>query len=110
MTATPQTPHPDNPDMPVGSVLFVLDRHGAVTNWNNAAATASGYSNGELYGAAFDRLFTTAATPGDIAAALRTAGRNGRFSARGWLTGKHRSRVEELTVVGASPGSKGGNH
>src|SRR5205823_7973410 len=107
MTATPQTPHPDNPAMPVGSVLFVLDRHGAVTNWNNAAATPSGYSNGELYGAAFDRLFTTAATPSDIAAALRIAGRNGRFSARGWLTRKHGSRVEALLVIEAIHGKRG---
>ena len=83
MTAAPQTPHPDNPDAPVDGALFVLDRHGAITSWNNAAATESGYANGELYGAAFDRLFTTGATPGDIAAALRIAGRNGRFSARG---------------------------
>src|SRR5258708_20454523 len=83
MPARPQTRRPDNPDMPVGSALFVLDRQGAITRWNTAALTASGYAADELCGAAFDRLFTTGAPPGDIAAVLRIPGRNARVSGRG---------------------------
>src|ERR1700687_5963499 len=107
MAATPETPHPDTPDAPIDGALFVLDRHGAVTSWNTAAATASGYNAGELYGTAFDRLFTTGAAPGDIAAALRIAGRNGRFNARGWFTRKDGGRVEALLVIEAIHGKKG---
>jgi PAS domain S-box-containing protein len=107
MAATPETPHPDTPDAPFDGALFVLERHGAVTSWNNAAATASGYDAGELYGTAFDRLFTTGATPGDIAAALRIAGQNGRFNARGWFTRKDGGRVEALLVIEAIHGKKG---
>ena len=106
MTATPQTRHPDNPDMPVGAALFVLDRQGAITNWSTAAATASGYAADELYGIAFDRLFTTGAPPGDIAAVLRIADRNGRFSGRGWLTRKDGGRVEALLTIEAICGKK----
>ena len=80
MTARPQTRRPDNPDMPVGSALFVLDRQGAITSWNTAAVTASGYAADELCGAAFDRLFTTGAPPGDIA---RQHARIGRLDIAG---------------------------
>ena len=48
MADGPQIPHPDNPDMPVGAALFVLDRRGAITSWNNAAGTASGYAALEI--------------------------------------------------------------
>src|ERR1700732_3657710 len=99
MTARPQTRRPDNPDMPAGSALFVLDRQGAISSWNNAAATASGYAADELYGIAFDRLFTTGAPPGDITAVLRIAGRYGRFSGRGWLTRKDGGRAEALLTI-----------
>jgi PAS domain S-box-containing protein len=93
--------------MPVGSALFVLDRQGAITRWNTAAVTASGYAADELCRAAFDRLFTTGAPPGDIAAVLRIAGRNGRFGGRGWLTRKDGGRVEALLTIEAIHGEKG---
>src|SRR6266542_2306037 len=54
MTATPQTPHPNNPDAPVDGALFVLDRRGAITSWNEATGRASGCADDELYGAPFD--------------------------------------------------------
>ena len=107
MTARPQTRHPDNPDMPVGAALFVLDRQGAITSWNNAAATASGCAADELYGIAFDYLFTTSAPPANIAAVLRIAGRNGWFSGRGWFTRKNGGRVEALLTIEAIYGKKG---
>jgi PAS domain S-box-containing protein len=107
MTARPQTRRPDNPDMPAGSALFVLDRQGAISSWNNAAATASGYAADELYGIAFDRLFTTGAPPGDITAVLRIAGRYGRFSGRGWLTRKDGGRAEALLTIEAICGKEG---
>src|SRR5438105_3234134 len=107
MADRPQIPHPDNPDMPVGAALFVLDRRGAITSWNNAAVTASGYAAEELHGAAFDCLFTTGAAPGDIAAVLRIAERNGRFGGRGWLTRKDGGRVEAPLAIEAIYGKKG---
>jgi PAS domain S-box-containing protein len=93
--------------MPVGPALFMLDRQGAITSWNNAAVTASGYAADELYGIAFDRLFTISAPPGGIAAVLRIAGRDGRFSGRGWLTRKDGGRVEALLTIEAIYGKKG---
>src|SRR5437763_12961552 len=107
MADGPQIPHPDNPDMPVGAALFVLDRRGAITSWNNAAGTASGYAAEELLGAAFDRLFTTGAPTGDIAAVLRIAERNGRFGGRGWLTRKDGGRVAAPLAIEAIYGKKG---
>src|ERR1700687_4500318 len=107
MPATPQTPHPDTPDAPVDGALFVLDRHGAVPSWNTAAATASGYDADELHVAAFDRLFTTGATSGDIAMALRIAVRDGPFSRRGWFTRKDGGRGEVLLVIEAIHRKKG---
>jgi PAS domain S-box-containing protein len=99
MADRPQTSHPDKPDMPVGSVLLVLDPQGAITSWNTAALTASGYASDELHSLAFDRLFTSGAPPGDIAAALRIAERNGRFCGRGWLTRKEGDLVEAPLAI-----------
>src|SRR6266704_3423218 len=104
MASRPQTPHPDNPDTPVGAALFVLDRQGAITSWNNAAVTASGYAAGELHGIAFDRLFTTGAPLDDIAAVLRITGRNGRFRGRGWLTRKDGGRIAAPLIIEAIHG------
>jgi PAS domain S-box-containing protein len=106
MADRPQTPHPDNPDTPIGSALLLLDRQGAVTGWNSAAITAIGYDADELHGLAFDRLFTTGVPPGDIAAVLRIADRNGRFSGRGWFTRKNGGRVEALLTIEAIYGKK----
>src|SRR5260370_40893201 len=107
MTASPQPRRPDTPDMPVGSALFVLDRQGAITRWNTAAVTASGYAADELCGAAFDHLFTTGAPPGDIAAVLRIAGRNRRVSRRGWVTRQDAARGQAGRTLEANHGQKG---
>jgi PAS domain S-box-containing protein len=106
MADRPQTPHPDNPDTPIGSALLLLDRQGAVTGWNSAAVTAIGYDADELHGLAFDRLFTTGAPLANIAAVLRIADRNGRFSGRGWFTRKNGGRVEALLTIEAIYGKK----
>src|SRR5438270_1645480 len=107
MADRPQISQPDNPDMPVGAALFVLDRRGAITSWSNAAETASSYAAEELLGATFDRLFTTGAPPGDIAAVLRIAERNGRFGGRGWLTRKDGGRVAAPLTIEAIYGKRG---
>lgn len=65
--------------------IYMLDRDGYITTWNEGGQRIKGYSAREIVGSHFSRFYT----PDDIASGaprrgLDTARDQGRFSAEGW--------------------------
>ena len=82
----------DASEPPLIPGLYLLDRNGRVTGWNEAAERESGYAPGELRGLAVESLFAPEPRQPSITACLRSAGRRGRRESRGWFTRKDGSR------------------
>jgi PAS domain S-box-containing protein len=99
MAGRTKPPNQNKAVMPADAILFLLDRHGAITGWTGAAETATGYEPPDLRGMSLDRLFVAAAPAGRVEAALRIARRNRRFSGDGWLLPTDGSRVQARLVV-----------
>src|SRR5215472_12450736 len=97
MAAASNFAEQDNrPVLPAGSVLFLLDRNGALTAWTPGAEAAARYQSPELQGLLFTRLFALERPASGIEAALQTAERGGWFTGRGWLLAKDGARLQAL--------------
>jgi PAS domain S-box-containing protein len=108
MAGRTKPPNQNKAVMPADAILFLLDRHGAITGWTGAAETATGYEPRDLRGMSLDRLFTTDAAAAGIDAALRIARHNGRFSGAGWLTLKNGGRAQARLTVEPVEAARGG--
>jgi len=82
--------------------VFMLDPQGIVSNWNTGAQRIKGYTSEEIVGEHFSRFYT----PEDVAAgvparALKTATKEGRFTAEGWRQRKDGTRFWASVVIDA---------
>src|SRR5438874_866281 len=93
MAAGTNPPERDPAEPPLIPALYLLDRNGRITGWNEAAERESGYAPDELRGLALASLFAPEPRQPRIAACLRTAGRQSHCDSRGWFTRKDGSRV-----------------
>jgi PAS domain S-box-containing protein len=93
MAAGTNPPERDPAEPPLIAALYLLDRSGRVTGWNEAAERESGGAPDELRGVALDKIFAPEPGQPRIAACLRTAGRQGRCGSRGWFTRQDGSRA-----------------
>src|SRR3954452_3384161 len=93
MTAGTNPPERDPAEPLLIAALYLLDRSGRVTGWNEAAERESGGAPDELRAAALDKIFAPEPGQPRIAACLRTAGRQGRCGSRGWFTRQDGSRA-----------------
>src|SRR5437764_4500015 len=89
----------DPAEPPLTPALYLLDRNGRVTGWNEAAECDSGCAPDELRGLALDKVFAPETEQPRIAVCLRIARRQGRSGSRGWFARKDGSRCAvNLTV------------
>ena len=82
--------------------IFMLDPEGIVRTWNSGASRMSGYSEAEIVGQHFSRLYPA----GDISAGkpaieLQTASSVGRFEEEGWRVRKDGSQFWASVVLTA---------
>jgi PAS domain S-box-containing protein len=86
-------------EVPIASLLFLLDPSGAVIGWSVAAERECGYAPGELRGLGFDRLFA-ADPPEDGGSDWRHATESDGAAARqGWFTRKDGSRFHGQVTI-----------
>jgi len=80
--------------------LFMLDRHGIISNWNPGAERIKGYPADEIIGQHYSRFYTeedrNAGTP---ERALATAASSGKFETEGWRVRKDGSRFWASVVI-----------
>lgn len=86
----------------VDYAIFMLDRDGRVSSWNEGAAKIKGYSAAEVIGKPFDIFYPREATErGWPAEELRRAEAEGRFEDRGWRVRKDGSQFFANVVITA---------
>jgi len=111
MAAGTNPPDRDAVEPPQAPALFLLDRSGRITGWNEAAERESGYAPAELRGASLQPMFAPDRAQPGIAACLRTAGRQGQCGSRGRFARKDGSRfaaslaVERIRTQAGKPAS-----
>ncbi|MDB5455151.1 MAG: sensor hybrid histidine kinase [Caulobacter sp.] len=80
--------------------IYMLDLNGRVTSWNAGAQRIKGYRPEEIVGEHFSRFYTEEdRAAGEPAAALRTAGIDGRFEKEGWRVRKNGDRFWAHVVI-----------
>jgi PAS domain S-box-containing protein len=93
MAAGTNPPERDPAEPPPIPALYLLDRNGRVTGWNEAAERESGRAPDELRGLALEQMFAPEPGQPRLPACLRSAGRQGRCGSRGWFTRQDGSRA-----------------
>ncbi len=88
--------------------IFMLDREGRVSSWNQGAQRIKGYQPEEIIGVHFSRFYT----PEDIAQdrpamTLQTAAREGRVEGEGWRVRKDGTRFWANVVIDRILGDDG---
>jgi PAS domain S-box-containing protein len=80
--------------------IFMLDKHGHVSNWNAGARRIKQYADEEILGQHFSRFFTEEdRATGEPELALRTAREAGRFEKEGWRVRRDGTRFWAHVVL-----------
>lgn len=80
--------------------IYMLDRSGTVTNWNQGAQRIKGYAPTEIIGRHFSQFYTEEDRErGEPQRALETAESNGKFEKEGWRLRKDGSRFWAHVVI-----------
>lgn len=88
--------------------IYLLDAAGLVTSWNRGAERFKGYSEAEIIGHHFSRLYTDEDKAIDLpGTALRTAREEGRFEREGWRVRKDGTRFWAHVVIDPIRDSQG---
>lgn len=88
--------------------IYMLDRDGIVSNWNQGAERIKGYRPEEIIGRHFSLFYTQEdRARGEPAKALETAMREGRFEKEAWRVRKDGSRFWANVVIDPIKGDDG---
>jgi PAS domain S-box-containing protein len=84
----------------VDYAIYMLDPSGRVVSWNPGARRIKGYEAQEIIGEHFSRFYTEEEREAGVPAeALRTAEREGRFTAEAWRLRRDGTRFWAMVVI-----------
>ena len=80
--------------------IFLLDKEGRVLTWNTGAQRIKGYTEGEIVGEHFSRLYPSQdVAEGKPERALRAAAQHGHYEEEGWRVRKDGSQFWANVVI-----------